>query len=319
MNQGKDKTKGGGSSKDKGAVSKKQQKKQQQQQQAQQPAATPTSQPSQGHDNPAHDALYNAVTEQGNKIRNLKSAKAEKAVILVEVEELKKLKAQYKEATGREYAPPSNNQPPANKPATTTMAPTPTTPNIQSPEVELLSQQITQQGDKIRQLKADKVAKDQLKPEIDNLLKLKAQYKEITGSDYQPPSAAANTPKKSSNEKMTSPTPTPALSPEAEKVVQQITLQGDKIRQMKTDKVPQDQLKPEIDALLKLKAQYKELTGSDYQAPGANPKKSSKEKKDSKEKKAPQQPKQQQQQKQDDGKKTTRLGLEALKEEALSD
>merc|ERR1712180_76978 len=180
-------------------VSKKQQKKQQQQQQQpqqQQPSTTPT----QGHANPAHEALYNEVTAQGTKIRNLKSAKAEKAAVLAEVEELKKLKAQYKEATGREYAPPAaNNQPPASKPTTTTtnMAPTPTTPNIQSPEVELLSQQITQQGDKIRQLKADKVTKDQLKPEIDNLLKLKAQYKKITGTDYQPPSAAANnTPKK---------------------------------------------------------------------------------------------------------------------------
>lgn len=74
-----------------------------------------------------------------------------------------------------------------------------------------------------------------------------------------------------------------------------------------------DQLKPEIDDLLKLKASFKELTGSDYQAPGAKPKRS----KDKKEKPV-QQPKQQPQ-KQDDGKKTTRLGLEAKKEDALSD
>merc|ERR1719369_2179341 len=71
MNQGKDKTKGGGSS-SKDKVSKKQQKKgQQQQQQQQQPA--PTAQPSIGHDNPAHEALFNDITTQGNKIRNLKS------------------------------------------------------------------------------------------------------------------------------------------------------------------------------------------------------------------------------------------------------
>ena len=77
-------------------------------------------------------------------------------------------------------------------------------------------------------------------------------------------------------------------------------------------------MKPEIDALLALKAQYKELTGSDYQAPGANPKRSSKEKKDSKEKK--EQPKPQPKAEvAADGKKTTRLGLEALKEESLSD
>merc|ERR1712072_386247 len=85
-------------------VSKKQQKKQQQQQQ-QQPQQQPASAtPTQGHDNPAHEALYDQVTAQGTKIRNLKSAKADKAAVLAEVEELKKLKAKYKEATGRDYA-----------------------------------------------------------------------------------------------------------------------------------------------------------------------------------------------------------------------
>merc|ERR1712168_1560417 len=249
-----------------------QQKKQQQQQQHQQPAATATAQPTQGHDNPAHEALYNAVTEQGNKIRNLKSAKADKATVLVEVEELKKLKAKYKEATGQDYVPPSA------QPATTTsnnkMAPTPTstTPTATlSPEAERVQGQIVQQGDKIRLLKADKASKDQLKPEIDALLKLKGEYKELTGSDYQPPAQ----PKKNSQEKKenTPPAPVVALSPEAEKVKDKIVQQGDKIRQMKQDKVGMDKLKPEIDALPKFKGEFKEITGTDYQAPGANPKK----------------------------------------------
>ena len=78
------------------------------------------------------------------------------ATILPEVEELKKLKASYKEATGREYAPPAATPTPATNQK---MAPTPTTPNIVSPEVESISLQITQQGDKIRQLKAEKVTK----------------------------------------------------------------------------------------------------------------------------------------------------------------
>merc|ERR1712168_881488 len=174
-------------------------------QQQQQPATT--AQPGQGHDNPAHQAIYDDITTQGNKIRNLKSAKAEKAAVLVEVEELKRLKAQYKEATGREYAPPAavtNSNQNNNNKATVTMAPTPTTPNIQSPEAERVTQLIVLQGDKIRQLKADKVTKDQLKPEIDSLLQLKAQYKELTGTDYQP-SSANNTPKKS----LMAATPTP--------------------------------------------------------------------------------------------------------------
>ena len=80
------------------------------------------------------------------------------------------------------------------------------------------------------------IFQDQLKPEIDALLKLKAQYKEVTGSDYQPPSN--NTPKKPAMA-ASAPAPTPALSPEAEKVVAQITEQGDKIRQLKASKAPQ--------------------------------------------------------------------------------
>merc|ERR1712183_99032 len=244
-------------------VSKKQQKQQPQQQQA---AAAPSVR------TPADEALYNSITEQGNKIRNLKSAKADKATVLVEVEELKKLKAKYKEATGQDYVPPSA------QPATTTsnnkMAPTPTstTPTAAlSPEAERVQDQIVQQGDKIRLLKADKATKDQLKPEIDVLLKLKGEYKELTGSDYQPP---AQQPKKNSQEKKenTPPAPTVALSPEAEKVKDKIVQQGDKIRQMKQDKVGMDKLKPEIDALLKFKGEFKEITGTDYQAPGANPK-----------------------------------------------
>ena len=62
-------------------MSKKQQKKGQQQQQ-QQPAAAATT-TTQGHGNSAHQALYDSVTAQGTKIRNLKSAKADKVCTLV--------------------------------------------------------------------------------------------------------------------------------------------------------------------------------------------------------------------------------------------
>jgi aspartyl-tRNA synthetase len=49
--------------------------------------------------------LYAKVTAQGDKIRELKTAKAEKDVIMVEVNALKQLKLQYKQATGNEYVP----------------------------------------------------------------------------------------------------------------------------------------------------------------------------------------------------------------------
>lgn len=47
--------------------------------------------------------IYNQVTAQGDKVRELKSAKAAKEEILAAVDELKKLKIEYKSQTGQEY------------------------------------------------------------------------------------------------------------------------------------------------------------------------------------------------------------------------
>jgi len=188
MNQGKDKSKSGGSSsKEKPGASKKQQKKaEEKQKKDQQPTTTVQVQRSF-----EDEALYNDVTTQGTKIRNLKTSGADKKTITAEVEVLKKLKAQYKEATGLDYTPPpATVDNAAKKTSPTNMAPT--TPAVAlSPEAEGVKQKIIEQGDKIRQLKNDKVTKDQLKPEIDVLLKLKADFKQITGTDYQAPGAAA--------------------------------------------------------------------------------------------------------------------------------
>ena len=95
------------------------------------------------------------------------------------------------------------------------------------------------------------------------------------------------------------------------------------------DSSEQDALQPEIDLLLKLKAEYKTITGSDYQAPGAG---SCKKDKKNKENKQPKQPKENKKEKKekaaaatattpDDGQKQkqTRLGVEFKKTESLPD
>jgi len=51
--------------------------------------------------------LYNKVTEQGNKIRSLKAAKASADQITAEVNVLKQLKSDYKQSTGEEYVGPN--------------------------------------------------------------------------------------------------------------------------------------------------------------------------------------------------------------------
>ena len=53
------------------------------------------------------DAIKAQIEQQGNKVRDLKAAKASKDVIDAEVKALLELKAKYKEVTGQDYAPPA--------------------------------------------------------------------------------------------------------------------------------------------------------------------------------------------------------------------
>jgi len=57
-----------------------------------------------------------------------------------------------------------------------------------------LNDQIIKQGDKIRNLKASKVPKPEVDLEVKILIALKAQYKQASGVDWQPPSAASAAP-----------------------------------------------------------------------------------------------------------------------------
>lgn len=50
-----------------------------------------------------------------------------------------------------------------------------------------LKTQIEEQGNKVRQLKESKAAKDAIDAAVKSLLDLKAQYKSVTGQDYAPP------------------------------------------------------------------------------------------------------------------------------------
>lgn len=64
--------------------------------------------------------IYNRVTAQGDKIRELKAAKAEKEDILAAVEALKQLKIEYEKETGETYEKgkmPGEGKPVSDKPA----------------------------------------------------------------------------------------------------------------------------------------------------------------------------------------------------------
>ncbi|XP_037989461.1 bifunctional glutamate/proline--tRNA ligase isoform X4 [Motacilla alba alba] len=285
-------------------------------------------------------ALYDKVAEQGEVVRKLKAEKASKEQIDEAVKILLNLKAEYKQKTGQEYKP---GNPPSMPPClSSTALPSPLCcSNLASCSLvdgKALYDTVAEQGEVVRRLKAEKASKDQIDEAVKLLLSLKADYKEKTGQEYKPghPPAAQGALPQISNT-----VPSGQDTPEAKALFSKVALQGDEVRKLKAEKADKEKIDVAVKELLQLKAQYKSVAGVDYKpvsASGVDDKdKKRKEKENKSEKRS-------KQQKQNDGpkkeplqgqsgnerssngsgegqgpKKQTRLGLEAKKEENLSE
>uniref|UniRef100_A0A2H1WFZ5 Bifunctional glutamate/proline--tRNA ligase n=2 Tax=Spodoptera frugiperda TaxID=7108 RepID=A0A2H1WFZ5_SPOFR len=255
-------------------------------------------------------SLNQEITKQGDLVRSLKSAKAEKAKVDEAVKALLDLKAKYKAATGQDWKPG----------ASPAAAPQKQSETDDSKQVALLLKQIAAQGDKVRKVKADKAEKNVIDVEVKNLLNLKAQYKAITGTDWTPAAAAAPA-------KETKAESTPAAmnggSAKATELGAQITKQGDLVRELKGKKADKAVVDAEVKKLLELKALYQAETGTAFAPPVQPRDPKPKEKKDKpkevkKEAKAKEQsPKPAKEESSSGVKKVTRLGLEASKDTDL--
>ncbi|XP_014217472.1 bifunctional glutamate/proline--tRNA ligase [Copidosoma floridanum] len=205
--------------------------------------------------------LNEKIIAQGNKIRDLKSAKADKAIISADVEKLLNLKANYKSITGQDWKP--SNDPPAVK---TTSA-----HHKNEDEVDKLSKAITAQGNIVRKLKLDKVDKAEIDAAVKILVDLKAKWKSLTDQEWKPDcKSPALAPKKVSNEK----------APEANSVIsknkkmvddsnaislsQEIKKQNDVIVNLKYSKPDAVTVTKQVAILMNLKNDYKKLTGKDW-------------------------------------------------------
>lgn len=267
--------------------------------------------------NSDHGDLNAKVTAQGEVVRKLKGEKADKAQIDAAVKALLDLKAQYKAATGSDWKPGI---------LTSTKA----TPASSSPKTDDvgsdLNDQIAKQGDLVRQLKADKADKAQVTAAVQTLLDLKAKFKTATGQDWKP---GNNTnPPARDNKKASSPSKTTTFElSDLEKDLQEnIAKQGDVVRKLKADKADKADVDANIKILLDLKAKFKEKLGRDWAPPANGGAKAASAgggrgggARKPKEKKAN---KPQAVAKKEDnptGQKVTRLGMEAKKEESLSD
>ncbi|XP_064621300.1 bifunctional glutamate/proline--tRNA ligase-like isoform X3 [Lineus longissimus] len=267
------------------------------------PAKTPA--PSSGN----AEELNELIVDQGNKVREVKGNTKDKAAIKAVVDVLLSLKAQYKEVTGQDWKPGQaapSNPPPAKTPA----------PSGGNPAE--LNQKIEDQGNKVREVKANTKDKVAIKAVVDVLLSLKAQYKEATGMDWKPGQSPAPVPAPPT-ETTTGGATALTESKEAVALKAKIEAQGETVRDLKSKGGDKAAVQKGVDTLLALKAEYKTLTGVDATPGGGGARKGKKEKK-------LQQPKAQEkkvvkkdEESQREIKKVTRLGLEATKEENLSD
>ncbi|NP_001121346.1 glutamyl-prolyl-tRNA synthetase 1 S homeolog [Xenopus laevis] len=271
-------------------------------------------------------ALYNKVYAQGDLVRDLKAKKAAKAEVDEAVKLLLSLKAQYKEVTGQEYKPGSA---PVQKPAS---SPAATSSNT------ALYDKVSEQGEAVRKLKAEKAPKDKVDEAVKTLLALKAEYKEKTGQEYKPgqaPAAAAAATKKDLD-KPASSRANGSHNAEAEELYNKVARQGEEVRKVKSEKAAKEKVDAAVKKLLDLKAQYKALTGTEYKpvAAASSDNKKHKEKENKSEKQSKPSKAGEGSQKKDTPKdqgdnsgagegqgpkKQTRLGLEAKKEENLPD
>ncbi|KAL9891652.1 glutamyl-prolyl-tRNA synthetase [Glossina fuscipes fuscipes] len=198
------------------------------------------------------DQVLAKISSQSDKIRQLKSGKAQKSVIEPEAKILLNLKTQYKQLTGNDWKP--------NIPAFEAIS-IKTEPNPDPPLAEAIgeySRRIYIQGDKIRQLKEKKVTKSLINSEIHLLLALKSDYKSLTGQDWKP-DAEPLVPGTNITIDLTD-----SRNGDASEILDKIKLQGDIIRKLKADKAPKPEVDAEVQILLLLKAQYKTVTGEDW-------------------------------------------------------
>ncbi len=249
--------------------------------------------------NPTLEAseLNEKIVKQGDVVRNLKSQKAAKLDVDAAVKLLLELKADYKKATGQDWKPgaaPKQADPP--KPAQ------------QSSNASEINEKIVTQGDLVRNLKSKKADKAEVDAAVKTLLTLKADYKKATGEDWKPGTSAPVVKKEQNKENMA-----PAASGDSKKeeLTKKVNEQGEVVRTLKSQKAAKEEIDGAVKKLLDLKAEYKVLTGTDFPVAGRAPAPQ----------KQKQEPKKPVEQKEDaaGGKKQTRLGLEAKKEENLPD
>ncbi|KAK9886701.1 hypothetical protein WA026_017618 [Henosepilachna vigintioctopunctata] len=186
------------------------------------------------------DELNRKIIAQGDKVRQLKAQKADKAQVEVEVKALLSLKAEFKTTTGKDWSPSTVN----------------TAPQVPVQDESIILKKIAAQGDKVRELKSKKASKPEIDAEVKTLLTLKEEFKKLTGKAW---TAEANSSDKKTSEKTISSKPSGEND-----LLSKISEQGDKVRKLKSEKAEKAKIDAEVKILLELKKEFKNVTGKDW-------------------------------------------------------
>nr|XP_031826948.1 bifunctional glutamate/proline--tRNA ligase [Nomia melanderi] len=228
------------------------------------PSKTPTTTPTNTNkeasqkNGSTHDAnvINEKIITQGDKVRVLKSQKADKAAIDAEVKILLNLKAEYKACTGKEWKPEKT---PSKLPQTTASV---------NSDKNKLSDDIVQQENKIKELM------EKINQENQRLSTLKTEFRNKTGNEWtETGSQNISQCNATSVDKKLSPATDlkNTTEPTVDQLSENIQKQGDKVRQLKASKAEKSAIDQEVKLLLKLKADYKDATGQEWKPPAATP------------------------------------------------
>lgn len=228
-------------------------------------------------------SILTSIKVQGDLIRKMKEQKAGKDAVKAEVDELVRLKSDYKTATGVEWTAEIdstlgggdnvNNKATASKMS----AVAPSIGNQQTSDIvgyDIL-RSIKAQGDTIRQMKEQKAGKETVKSEVDKLVGMKTDYKAVSGKEWtaelnafvdKEPNAVDRLPTNAVSDNDPQPMAASASSSSTVcyDILKSIKTMGDTIRQMKEQKASKDVIKSEVDKLVAFKKDYKTLSGKEW-------------------------------------------------------
>lgn len=186
---------------------------------------------------PSNGDLNERIVGQGNLVRDLKAQKADKSKITEAVNALLALKAEFKVQTGKDWSPTT-----AATPVAKSVALTSTSSND-------LNARIAQQGNLVRDLKAQKADKSKITEAVNALLALKTVFKSETGKDWTPNAAAEAT---------------VVQATVGDDLNERITKQGNVVRDLKAQKADKLKITEAVNVLLALKVEYKSKHGKDW-------------------------------------------------------